>query len=437
MSKAPTRRHFVKTLALGAAALAPTARSHAGTVAANERLGIGLIGTGRMARGHLQNLLAEPDVEVRALCDVYEPNLRWAAAKAPGAKTYADFREVLARDDVDAVVIGTPDHWHALPMVMACDAGKDVYVEKPTAVAIAESRKMVEAGRRNNRIVQVGTQQRSAPHFKYAVQLVRSGMLGEVTFVRTWNYGNTSPDGIGSPTDGKPPAGLDWDMWLGPAPKRSFNPNRFGVFLNEELEYQRWASFRWFWDYAGGMITDWGVHLLDIVQWAMDVEAPETVSTHGGKLVLKDNRETPDTLQATYRYPGFVCTYENRAGNGHPLDGHGYGIMFHGTEATMFLDRSGFQIFPEGEDEAVPMQAQSLPSSHARHMRNFLDCVKSRQTPISDIEIGHRSTSTAILGNIAYRTGHQIVWDEKGETIQDDAEASALLDLAYRAPWTL
>jgi predicted dehydrogenase len=437
MTTSANRRDFVKTLALGAAALVPTAKSYARTVGANDRIGIGMIGLGRMARGHLENLLAEPGAEVRALCDVYEPNLGWASAKAPGAKTYGDFREVLDRDDIDAVVVATPDHWHALPTVMACDAGKDVYVEKPSSVAIAEGRKMVEAARRNERVVQVGTQQRSGPHFKYAVQLVRNGTLGDITFVRTWNYGNALPDGIGSPPDAAPPKGLDWDMWLGPAPQVPYNENRFGVFLNDELEYQRWASFRWFWDYAGGMMTDWGVHLLDIVQWALDADAPQTVSTMGGKLVLKDNRQTPDTLQATFRYPSFVCTYENREGNGHPLDGHGYGILFHGTEATMFLDRSGFQIFPEGQDDAVPMQAGSLPESHARHMRNFLDCTRSRQTPVSDIEVGHRSTSTAILANIAYRTGHQLTWDRETETIQGDAEASKLLDLAYRAPWKL
>ena len=438
MTAHPNRRDFVKTLALGAGtALASSARSDARTMGANDRLGIGMIGLGRMARGHLENLLAEPDVEVRALCDVFETNLRFAAEKVPEATTHGDFREVLGRDDIDAVVIATPDHWHALPTVMACDAGKDVYVEKPTSVAVAEGRKMVEAGRRNDRIVQVGTQQRSAPHFKYAVQLVRSGTLGDITFVRTWNYGNALPDGIGNPPDSTPPEGLDWDMWLGPAPKVPYNENRFGVSLDDELEYQRWATFRWFWDYAGGMMTDWGVHLLDIVQWAMDVEAPETVSTHGGKFVMRDNREAPDTLQATFRYPGFVCTYENREGNGYPLDGHGYGILFHGTEATMFLDRGGFQIVPEGKDEEVPMQAQSLGESHARHMRNFLDCVKSRQTPVCDIEIGHRSTSTAILANISYRTGHQLNWDRDTETVTGDAEASELLDLAYRAPWKL
>jgi predicted dehydrogenase len=435
----PTRRDFVRTLALSTAgaALAPTARSYARTAGANERIGVGLIGIGQMARSHLEHLRDWPDVEVRALCDVFEPNLRKAASTAPDARTYRDFREVLDRPEIDAVVVGTPDHWHALPTVMACAAGKDVYVEKPTAVSIGESRKMVEAARRYRRIVQVGTQQRSGPHFRYAVELVQSGALGDVTFVRTWNYGNATPDGIGNPPDTDPPPGLDWELWLGPAPMRPFNPNRFGVFLDEKLEYTKWATFRMFWDYAGGMMTDWGVHLLDIVQWAMQVDAPDVVAAQGGKLVLKDDRETPDTLQTTFRYPAFVCTYENREGNRHPLDGHDYGIMFHGTKATMFLDRDGFQIFPESEKKGVPMQAQAVGGDHARHLRNFLDCVRSRETPASDIEVGHRSTSTAILGNIAYRTGHQIVWDREKETIPGDAEAAALLDVAYRAPWSL
>jgi predicted dehydrogenase len=438
-TRPPTRRDFVKTLAVGTAGttLGTSARSYARTLGANDRIGVGFIGVGRMSRGHLENVLEETDVEVRAVCDVYEPNLRKAASMAEGARTHGDFRQLLERKEIDAVVIGTPDHWHALQTVMACDAGKDVYVEKPTSVAIGEGRRMVEAARRNDRIVQVGTQQRSGPHFRYAVEIVRSGQLGDITFVRTWNYKNATPDGIGSPEDSEPPEGLDWDMWLGPAPKRPFNANRFGVFLDEELEYQRWASFRWFWDYAGGMMTDWGVHLLDIVQWAMEVDHPEAVSTYGGKLVLEDNRETPDTLQATFRYPTCICTYENREGNRRPLDGHGYGIMFHGTKATMFLDRSGFAIHTESEDEGVPLEGHAVGGDHARHLRNFLDCVKSRESPICDIEIGHRSTTTAILGNLSYRTGRQLHWDGKAETIEGDPEAAAMLELEYREPWKL
>jgi predicted dehydrogenase len=436
IAKASTRRDFVKALAAGAALL-PTAKSYARILGANDRISVGMIGIGRMSRGHLQNLLLEPDVTVTALCDVFEPNLSWAKAKVPDAGTHVDFRKVLDRKDVDAVVVGTPDHWHALPTVLACAAGKDVYVEKPTAVGVVESRRMVEAARRHQRIVQVGTQQRSDPHFRYAAELVKGGALGEVTFVRTWNYGNEYPLGIGQPKDGPPPAGLDWDLWLGPAPKVPFNENRFGVLLDAQGEYQRWASFRWFWDYAGGMMTDWGVHLLDIVQWAMGVDHPQSATAMGGKFQLQDNRQTPDTLMATFQYPGFVCTYENRSCNGRPLEGHGYGITFHGTRATKFVDRGGFEITPESGSDVVPTQAQSLPGSHHRHIRNFLDCTRSRQAPVSEIEIAHRSSSTAMLGNIAYRTGRRIQWDGQEETIVGDAEAAQMLDIPYREPWKL
>ncbi len=436
-TKSSSRRDFVKTLAAGTAgvALSTPAASYARILGANERMGIGMIGMGRMARGHLNTLLDQPDAQVLALCDVYEPNLRWAASRATEAETYTDFRAVLDRPDVDAVFVATPDHWHALPTVMACDAGKDVYVEKPSSVYIAEGRKMVEAARRNDRVVQVGTQQRSGEHFQYAVELVRSGQLGPISFVRTWNYGNAYPDGIGHPPDSDPPPGLDWDRWLGPAPERPFNINRFGVLHDEDLNYTRWASFRWFWDYAGGMMTDWGVHLIDIVQLAMDVDYPEAVATMGGKFYLNDNRETPDTLQATFQYPGFVCTYENRQCNGRPLEGNGYGIMFHGTAGTLFIDRAGFEVMPESDSDLMPMQAQRIGNSHRKHVHNFLECVKSRQQPTSDIEIGHRSSSTAILGNIAYRTGRRITWDGEKEEIVGDPEASQLLAHPYRAPW--
>ena len=438
-TKSSSRRDFVKTLAAGTAgaALSTPAVSYARILGANERISVGMIGMGRMARGHLNALLDQPDAQVLALCDVYEPNLRWAASQAPEAETYTDFRAVLDHPDVDAVFVATPDHWHALPTVMACDAGKDVYVEKPSSVYIAEGRKMVEAARRNNRVVQVGTQQRSGEHFQYVVELVRSGQLGPISFVRTWNYGNAYPDGIGHPPDSDPPPGLDWDRWLGPAPERPFNINRFGVLHDEDLNYTRWASFRWFWEYAGGMMTDWGVHLIDIVQLAMDVDYPEAVATMGGKFYLNDNRETPDTLQATFQYPGFVCTYENRQCNGRPLEGNGYGIMFHGTAGTLFIDRAGFEVMPESDSDLMPMQAQRVGNSHRKHVQNFLECVKSRRQPTSDIEIGHRSSSTAILGNIAYRTGRRITWDGEKEEIVGDPEASKLLAHHYRDPWTL
>jgi predicted dehydrogenase len=222
-------------------------------------------------------------------------------------------------------------------------------------------------------------------------------------------------------------------------PARPFNANRFGVAED------RWSSFRWFWDYAGGMMTDWGVHLLDIVQLAMGVDAPERVSAVGGKFVMRDNRETPDTILASFQYPGFVCTYENRVANGRSLDGKGYGIMFHGTDATMFLDREGFEVHPEWSAGANGARAPRAPSTrmtnvnpnHRDHMRNFIESVRSRARPVCDIEVGHRSTTTALLGNIAYRTGRALRWDAKAERFVGDAEAGAYLATEYRAPWRL
>ena len=406
---------------------------------ANDRVRIALIGAGRQGVSNLGNAIKQPDTEVVAVCDVYEPNLASGLATAPGAKPVADFRRVLDNRDVDAVIIATPDHWHPIQTILACEAGKDVYVEKPIGVAVAEGRAMVAAARRYKRVVQTGTQQRSGKHFQQAAELVKSGRIGKVTQVRTWNFGNESPAGIGNPPDSAPPKELDWDMWLGPAPMRPFNPNRFGVFPD------RWSSFRWFWDYAGGMMTDWGVHWLDIVQLVMGVDAPRFVSASGGKFVLDDNRETPDTILATFQYPGFICTYENRVANGAPLlNGKTNGITFHGTDGTLFVDRQGLEIFPEtrksGETTVERTQALKVENSnqhHLDHMKDFIDCVRSRKTPSADIEIGHRSTTTALLGNIAYRTGRRIEWDGARERIVGDAKASAHLTRAYRRPWKL
>jgi len=434
------RRGFIKSSVAGTVAAGLVLRgapANARIIGANDRIVVGVIGTGRMGQSNLNDFVKQTDVEVAALCDVFAPNLDRATQKAEKADRHKDFRRVLDRKDIDAVIVATPDHWHSPAMIMACQAGKDVYVEKPISVTIEEGRRMVAAARRYNRIVQVGTQQRSGLHFQKAVEIVRSGKLGKISFVRTWNFGNQYPAGIGSPPDSDPPEGLDWDTWLGPAPKVKFNANRFGVSPD------RWSSFRWFWDYAGGMMTDWGVHLIDIVQWAMNVEYPSRVSATGGKLCLQDNRETPDTLFVTYQYPGFVCTYENRECNGSSINGQGYGIMFHGTEGTLYVNREFYEIMPEKKpgpdkkpvDRMEPIKDKSSNNQHLDHVRNFLDCVKSRQRPISDIEIGHRSTSACLLGNVAYRSGQSITWDGKTEQIGNSKEATRYLSRAGRKGW--
>ncbi len=442
MSDEINRRDFMKRAGLTTVGASLVISSiPAKVLGANEKVIVGVIGTGRQGIGDLKAFQKQPEVEIAAVCDVYQPNLDQAVKATDGkAKTCRDFREIVDRKDIDVVIVGTPDHWHALHTVLACQAGKDVYVEKPICTRLEEGKHMVEAARKYNRVVQVGTQQRSGIHFQKAVELVQDGMIGKVSFVRTWNYSNEYPEGIGNPTDSDPPSTLDWDMWLGPAPKLAFNWNRFGVG-------DRWSTFRYFWDYAGGMMTDWGVHLLDIVQWAMKVDGPNAVTASGGKWYVQDNRETPDTLQVTYEYPGFVCTYENRTCNGNSMYGKGYGIEFHGTEGTLFVDRSGFEVHPEkrhlgkgGKEvsRTASMQMDSANDEHFDHVRNFLDCVKSRKRPISDIEIGHRSTSTCLLGNVAYRSKERIVWDVANQRlVQGNSEAKKLLAREYRAPWKL
>jgi predicted dehydrogenase len=259
--------------------------------------------------------------------------------------------------------------------------------------------------------------------------------------VRCWNAANAPKAGIGNPPDSAPPEGLDWDMWLGPAKKVPFNPNRFGVVSDA------WSHFRWFWDYAGGMMTDWGVHLIDIVHLAMNVDAPTEISTIGGKFCLTDNRETPDTIVATFHYPGFVMTYENRVCSSMPINGRYYGIEFLGTAATLFVDRERYELRPEPApgtrvQDNVPVAptvvAATPADQHPSHMRNFIDCIKSRQAPICDIEIGHRSSSAAILGNMALRSGQTVVWDPKAERVTNgNAKAQALVARDYRSPWKL
>ncbi len=441
MSEAINRRDFMKRAAplcgVGAGIALSGARSRT-VLGANERIVIGVIGTGRQGIDNMKNFMAH-GVEVAAVCDVYQPNLEKGLAAAGGkAKTLTDFRRILDDKSIDAVIVATPDHWHALPMVEACKAGKDVYVEKPTAVAIEESKKMVDAARKYKRVVQVGTWQRSNLHFQRAVQFVQEGLLGKVSFARTWNYGNAYPEGIGNPPDSDPPQGLEWDMWLGPAPKVPFNWNRFGVG-------DRWSTFRYFYDYANGWLGDWCVHLLDIVHWAMKVDGPNVITASGSKFYLTDNSDTPDTLQVTFEYPNFVCTYENRLINGNSLFNKGYGIEFHGSDGSMFVDRAGFQVYPEKNqfhgrtvERTAEIQMANVNDGLLDHVANFLECIKTRKMPASDIEICHRTSSACLLGNVALRSKQRIVWDVANQRlIEGGPEARKLVNRDYRAPWKL
>jgi predicted dehydrogenase len=443
------RRNFVKASGLGVTAL-----SASRVKGANERLNIGLIGCGGRGRGVARTMCEAGNVAYTAVADVYKTNgeaaRQWAG---PDARYFQDFRKLLELKEVDAVHIATPDHWHAIASVLACQAGKDVYVEKPASLTIREGRAMVNAARKHNRIVQVGTQHRSAPHFAQIAEMIQRGDIGPVKFVRIWNYANHTPGGIGRKPDADPPAGLDWDMYLGPSPKVPFNPNRF------------LGSYRYFWDYSGGYITDFGNHRLDTMQQIMGVTAPRAVSASGGLFVVDDGRETPDFLSVTYEYDGFIATYEGSNLNGHGMGGrtpgHRYynsrgewdqpnGMAFYGTEATIYAERIGWEIFPEPEipfgrsgaaetarkrAPSVKRMWENVPEPTKAHCLNFVESVRARKAPNADIETGHRGTSVALLGNIAMKTGKKLRWDAKKEDFAGAPDASALLTRSLRKPY--
>jgi predicted dehydrogenase len=424
------------SLAAGATVSAASQDRVAG---ANRRVRVGLIGCGGMGSHDLRDHL-KLGCQVVALCDVDDDQV--AKAKAWIAKDHAqtpelttrDFRQVLDRKDIDAVIVGTPDHWHALPTLMACEAGKDVYVEKPLSLTIAEGRAMVNTARRFKRVVQMGTQQRSARHYADAVAYVKSGALGKIRVVKCWAYQDWMGN-IAKVPDGDAPPTVDYDMWLGPAPMRPFNRTRFHF------------NFRWFYDYSGGLMTDWGAHMIDIANWGMDVKAPNSAVSVGGKFGFPDDaEETPDTQQALWEYDGYSMIWEHATNVGQGPYMRDHGVAFHGNNGVLVVDRGGWEVFPETVTEkgrktyrmaGEPRRGTGNADMHLEHVRNFLECLDSRGTPRSDVEIGHNSMLACHLGNIAFRTKRRINWDAaKEQVIGGDAEVQALVAKPYRAPWS-
>jgi len=445
-SQLVTRRSFGGAVAAAStgAILAAPALARDGSAA--ERVRLGIIGAGSRGNQLLDSFLPLKEVEVVAVADVDDHHAGETAERIKKAKgndpsVARDYRAMLDRKDLDGVIIATPDHWHALPAIHAVLAGKDVYVEKPVGHNVAEGQAMIKAARKTRRIMAVGTQQRSSSHFQKAVEIVRSGKLGKVFWVQTWNFENISPVGMGKYPDSEPPAHVDYDRWLGPAPKHAFNPNRFHLL------------FRWFFDYAGGMMSDWGVHLNDIVLWALDSKGPQTVYASGGIRTTEDDRDTPDTLQVVYEFPACTLTYSMRKGNGLKFNRHDYGILFCGTDGSLILDRAGFEVIPDHvvlpygiklahggrtlrKINLKPETMKGVDGQDA-HVKNFIECMKTRATPTSDIEIAHRSTNTCHLGNIAYRVGRKLEWDVESETFKNDTEANALLKRDPRSGFEL
>ena len=434
---ANNRREFIKSSAiagLGLGAFPMVMR--AGEVSPSDRVVVGLIGCKGMGFSNLRSILKIPGVECAALCDVDSNVLNERAAeteKLTGKKPalYKDFREMLDRKDIDAVIIATPDHWHCLQMVYACQAGKDVYCEKPLANSIQECNVMIKAAGLYDRVVQVGQWQRSDPHWQDSVRYLLEGHIGRIRLVKVWSYVGWKGSIPVLPDEPVPP-GVDYDMWLGPAPAGPFNMNRLHF------------TFRWYWDYAGGLMTDWGVHLLDYALFGMNQYVPKSITSTGGKYAFPDDAmETPDTQVATYDFGDFGLIWDHTVGIYGANYGRGHGVAFTGEHGTLVVDRSGWEVIPESRGfgvkeglAAVPLQ-KSTGRGLDLHMENFIDCIKSRKRPNCDIEIGAHIARFAHLGNIAYRLGRKLDWDGERQQFVNDPEADAFAQVNYRAPWKM
>ena len=439
------RRTFLKG---AASASLITAASYQNILGANDRVRVGNIGIGLIGKRHLLDFLSQPDCEIAAISETYEPRLAEGietAAEKQKTKPegFKDFRRMLDRKDIDAIVVSTPDHWHALMTILACAAGKDVYVEKPLTLFIEEGRWMIDAATRYKRIVQVGTQQRSGKQYQECVELIRNGHIGEMRSARLTSFRNITP-GFSKPVGEQPLSEQDWQMWLGPAPYTKFDPNRC-IY-----------HFRWFWDYSGGQTTNLLAHNIDIVQWVTGA-APKSVAAMGDRYSLKQLGETPDVIEAIIEFPGFIATWSCREMSaGQPGSGS---TAFYGTKGMLRIERTGMEVIPDrliSADDQIPRFTTTRPviqdpplrttaikregfeqvrDQFVPHVRNFLDSIKSRQQTISNLQVSQQTNITTHLVNIAMKLKRTIRWDATRETIIGDKEAVAMMTRPYRAPW--
>lgn len=425
-----SRRHFLRSTrrAAIAALVGPNLFLNRTKAASgsnpSEFIRVGFIGVGGQGNGNLKKLLRN----AVAVCDVDRTRAAAAKAQVEAANqrpcaAFGDYRRLLEDKSIDAVVVSTPDHWHALPSLHACEAGKDVYCEKPLTLFIAEGQALVRAVRQHQRVFQTGSQQRSDAKFLQACEYIRSGRLGKIKAVKVGlsgvNY--TSRANPLTLPDGEPPAELDYNLWLGPAPWRAYNKNRVHYL------------FRFFWDYSGGQMTNWGAHHLDITQWALGMDDSGPVEITGrGVYNTEKLYETPQQFDVTYRYANGVVV-EASSGTG-KFKG---GCTFEGEKGSLFVTRGTISSTP-GDILQQPLDHQSVRLyASTNHFQNWLDCIKSRRDPICRVEVGHRSSTVCHLGNIAIRSGKKVVWDPRQEKIIGDAELARWANRPYRAPWTL
>ena len=412
----PSRREFLK---VGASASLFPMIVPSSAFGANNRIVTGHIGVGGQGTSNLKAFLASSGASPAVVCDVDKKHLAAAAKLVEKCEAVADFRRVLDRKDIDAVVISTPDHWHALPTIEACRAGKDVYCEKPLSLTVAEGRAMVDAARKHSRIVQTGSQQRSAPEFRRACELVRSGKIGTI---KTVLAGIADVNFAGPPVaDSAAPPELDYNTWLGPAADRAYNA--------KHVHY----NFRFFWDYSGGQMTNWGAHHIDIAQWGLGMDGTGPITSEATAAFHPEKwYEVTMSCRITHTYANGVTLVVGQGQNDIPM-----GTTFIGTGGTVHVNRGRLRTTPEALAKSKPSADEIHLAESNDHHANFLECVRSRDLPICDVEIGHRSATVCHLGNIAARLGRKIVWNPSMESIEGDAEAAAMLSRKYREPWSL
>lgn len=421
------RQKFLKASTLLAASAFLFQGTHG--LAETKKIRVAVIGVNGMGWSNLMAILKNKNVICTALCDVDENVLNQRVAELDKrnikVQSYIDYRDLLKDKNVDAVIIATPDHWHCLMMVDAVKAGKHVYIEKPIGNSIKECEVMVTAAQKHNAIVQVGQWQRSQQHFEDAMKFLHGGSLGKVRMVKVWAYLGWKKD-VPILPDTAIPSGVHYDRWLGPAPKRPFNRNRFHF------------NFRWFWDYAGGLMTDWGVHMLDFALIGMNVSDPRSIMAAGGKFAYPDDvEETPDTLTTLYEFDGFNVQWEHAIGIDQGPYNKGHGVAFIGNNGTLVLNRQGWEVLPEGNRmEAVPLQ-KAKDDGLERHMNNFVEAIFAQNRTIlkAPIEAGAHIAVLSQMGNIAYRTGKKLYWNKEKRQFSDK-EANRYLAAVYHNGYT-
>jgi predicted dehydrogenase len=432
MQQQPTlvsRRAFIGTAAAGLA-FSTVVRASANP-APSDQIVIGMIGVGGMGTARLRELMKHPDVRIGAICDVDNRHVDRAVGlveqgRGDKPERFSDFRRLLDRRDIDAVVVVTPDHWHAIPTVAAFRAGKDVFVEKPLSYSVAEGRAMADGSQKYARVTQMGNHiHNERPNYRRVVELVRSGALGRITRVHCWKTFDARPLRAEQPA--AVPPELDYDFWLGPAPRRPYHPLRSHF------------TYRYFWDYSGGMFIDFWCHIVDVAVWALDLQAPTSVVAVGGRFAVQDETETPDTMEAVLEYPGLLLTFSLRPS---PPAGYehmgGIGCAFEGSEATLVANYDVHEVRVKGQvAEDFPRPDPTIPDSPG-HIREFLDAIKSRTLDTTcNVRYGHRLTKPGLLSNIAYRTGRRLYWDDSRERFIGDGEANRYLERRERRPYRL